>query len=435
MIDDELEQHLRAHYRNIDPVRAPGDLGGRIEDAIDRRPNRPAFIVRARPVFAIATAAVLIVAVGLGLRPGGFLSPAGTSPSASIPPAATPSPTSTAPVPSGSLPPVSPVAWTGISLQAVDGGPVGISSIVRWAGGYIALGEPSDSTPLPAWTSGDGRTWTALPPRTFGLAADAMAAPIPGGVIVAVQGGTGQTTVYRSMDGLTWTSNAGPQPLGLSRDLAGNGTGAVGIDAASPDRVQFTADGIGWQSVALPATTPAQIKSVAAFGSGFVAVGADGTTTRSPVAWWSNDGLQWTQATVADHPGDGFVAVYAAHDGLMALSSTGDVPGLTSFWTSPDGRSWAPSAADPLGVVTEGEGQGSANGIFSGDGTRLLGYGTGGTDPTSEWWTSMDATDWTRLAITGQTTATSIADLQPFLEQDGILFNSGQTSWFGVAVP
>ena len=217
--------------------------------------------------------------------------------------------------------------------------------------------------------------------------------------------------------------------------LAGNGTGAVGIDSASPDRVQFSADGIGWQSVALPGTTNAQVEGVAALGSGFVAVGAGGTTTRSPVAWWSNDGLQWTSATVEVHPGDGFVAVYAAHDGLMALSSTGDVPGLTSFWTSPDGRSWKPSAADPLGVVTEGEGQGSANGIFSGDGTRLLGYGTVGTDPTIEWWTSLDATDWTRLAITGQTTATSIADLQPFLEEDGILFNSGQTSWIGVAVP
>jgi hypothetical protein len=310
-----------------------------------------------------------------------------------------------------------------------------VSSVVRWAGGYVALGEPSDSTPLPGWTSGDGRTWTALPPRTFGLAADAMAAPIPGGVIVAVQGGTGQTTVYRSTDGLTWASNAGPQPLGLSGDLAGNGTGAVGIDAASPDSVQFTADGIGWQSVTLPGTTNAQVEGVAASGSGFAAVGGGGTTTRSPVAWWSNDGLHWDPATVEDHPGDGFVAVYAANEGLMALSSTGDVPGLTSFWTSPDGRSWEPSAADPLGVVTEGEGQGSANGIFSGDGARLLGYGTSGTDSTIEWWTSLDATHWTRLAITGQTTATSIADLQPFLEEDGILFNSGQTSWFGTSQP
>ena len=36
MTDDELEGQLRAHYRTIDPARAPDGLGPRIEDAMDR---------------------------------------------------------------------------------------------------------------------------------------------------------------------------------------------------------------------------------------------------------------------------------------------------------------------------------------------------------------------------------------------------------------
>jgi hypothetical protein len=93
MTGDELEQRLRAHYRAIDPTHAPQGLGLRIEDALGRRPSRPAFIARTRPAFAAAIAAVVIVAVGLGLRPGGFLSSPGASPT----PPASPQPGSPSP--------------------------------------------------------------------------------------------------------------------------------------------------------------------------------------------------------------------------------------------------------------------------------------------------------------------------------------------------
>ncbi len=104
MTDDELEQRLRAHYRAIDPAAAPGGLGLRIYDGLNRRSSRPAIIVRTRPAFAAVLAAVLIVAVGLGLglRPGGFLASPGASPT----PPASPQPSS--PSPSASASPARP---------------------------------------------------------------------------------------------------------------------------------------------------------------------------------------------------------------------------------------------------------------------------------------------------------------------------------------
>ena len=104
MTDDELEQRLHAHYQVIDPTLAPPGLGRRIDDSLDRRSSRPAFRTRTRPAFAVVVAAVLIVAVGLGLRPGGYLSSAG-SPSPNALPSA-PRPTSQA---SGSSPAPTPL--------------------------------------------------------------------------------------------------------------------------------------------------------------------------------------------------------------------------------------------------------------------------------------------------------------------------------------
>ncbi len=87
MTDDELERLLRAHYRSVDPTHAPQGLGLRIDDSLDRRLSRPAFVARSRPAVAAALVAVVVVAVVLGLRPGGYLSSAG-SPSPSVLPSA-----------------------------------------------------------------------------------------------------------------------------------------------------------------------------------------------------------------------------------------------------------------------------------------------------------------------------------------------------------
>jgi hypothetical protein len=277
------------------------------------------------------------------------------------------------------------------------------------------------------------------------VASSALGARFPGGVIVAVEDATGQGTVHRSTDGLTWTSDPGPRlcdvnscpsvrtlRLSLPDTLAGNEAGVVAI--TSPDGVAFSADGITWQLLPWPGPAAAQVQGVATFGSGFVAVGTSGTTSRSPVAWWSKDGLDWTRAMVDPQTGDGFTAVYAANGGLIALSSTVQTPGRTSFWTSSDGRTWK-LGDDPLGLVQSGEGQGSANGVFSGDGTRLLGFDPGATSQSAEYWTSLDGSAWTKLTVTGDGTVASTIDLSPFLLRDGILFSGDTRTWFGEALP
>ena len=451
MTDDELERSLLSYYRAMDPRRAPQRLGIRIERGLDSRPDRPVLRVRARPAFAAAVAAVLIVAVGLGLRPGGYLS----SPAASPTPGASPTPTATSlsvtpspsaiasivgplvtptiPSPNGSVPPVSTDVWSSLLLQPLAGGPVGVTSVADWAGGYVALGRQNYPDSLPAWISRDGRSWVALPAGMFGAPVLALAAPCADGVIVATQGYDGQTIVWHSTDGTAWTSrDADPMRLNGDGDLVGNAGGAVAILQTSPYRIAFSADGLTWQTVSLPGGSAASVQGVAAFGTGFVAVGEAGTEPLSPAAWWSADGLHWTRSTVQADPGNFFMDVHAGSSGLVALGHDQATPGTNSFWTSSDGRKWTTSGADPLGSNGPGEGSG-ANGIFSGDGTRLLGYGTQTETGPTEYWTSLNGTAWTLHILRGDAAAASASGggVMPFLMRDGILFSGDKESWFG----
>ncbi|HEY5436544.1 MAG TPA: hypothetical protein VIK13_15040 [Candidatus Limnocylindrales bacterium] len=334
------------------------------------------------------------------------------------------------------MPPVSTAVWSGLRLQPLEGGPVSAQSVVAWSGGYLALGQTSFQASLPAWISRDGRSWVALPADTFGPAIIALAAPCADGVVVAVQSKTGDTTVWHSTDGVTWTSNAAAQMrLNRDSDLVGNQSGAVAILEGSPYRIAFSADGVTWQTVSLPGSPAFSVQGVAAFGTGFVAVGDAGPTPGSPVAWWSADGLHWTRAAVQAHPGDGFYNVHAGTDGLVAISSTGGTPGRNTFWTSPDGRSWKVSTADPLGVIGVGVGVGEgANGLFAGDGTRLLGHGIRAANQPTEYWVSLDGIHWTKLVLAGDTAAAMGGQATPFLMRDGVLFSGDQGSWFGTGV-
>jgi photosystem II stability/assembly factor-like uncharacterized protein len=192
MTDDELEQLLRGHYRSVDPTHAPQGLGLRIDDSLDRRLSRPAFVARSRPAVAAALVAVVIVAVGLGLRPGGYLSSAG-SPSPTVLPSA-PRPviqasgTSPAPTPlplgpdvqaGGLLDATHGWALTGQRLLVTaDGGstwrnvtpPGGLGSAVAFLDaqhGWVAISEAFTSASDPSYgridvwrTTDGGQTWT-----------------------------------------------------------------------------------------------------------------------------------------------------------------------------------------------------------------------------------------------------------------------------------
>ncbi len=452
MTDHELEQRLRDHYRALDPAVAPRDLGIRIEDAMERGGGRWAFL-RGLPMLATGAAAVVLVVLVLGFRPGGFLLPASASPTAPVlSPAPSPSPSapgssepSTAPSPSptvpgsllpgGTMPPVAATPWSSVALGALTGGPTD-ATITAWPTGYLALGTPpSDTSTLPAWISGDGRTWSPLPDGTFGQAIVAYAVPSANGIAVLAADANGNTTTWVSTDGTSWTSHPAPGlRLAHGDDVAGTAGGLVAIVQGTPDELAFSSDGTSWQTVSLPGPSAASVQGVTAFGRGFVAVGEPGDGTGSPIAWWSPDGMTWTRATVPAHPGDGFSDVHAAADGLVGISTTGGTPGLASFWTSSDGRTWSPGT-DPLGTWQQGEGSGSANGLFLGDGTRLLGYGIRADGSPTEYWTSLDAASWTQLGLTGDTNAATSGQVTPSLMRDGILFSGGTGTWFGTATP
>jgi hypothetical protein len=181
---------------------------------------------------------------------------------------------------------------------------------------------------------------------------------------------------------------------------------------------------------------------LAAFGSGFVAVGysgRSGTGATQPLAWMSSDGRHWSSATVPARRGDGFESVCAAAGGLVAISDQpGLVPGSTTLWRSTDGRSWTTVASPPLGTLTQGEGGGSLAASFSGDGTRLLAQGTqNGQSGPGEYLISSDGVQWTRLSITGPAAATLQTDTpsQAFLMRDGLYFSGTNSSFFGTATP
>ncbi len=95
--------------------------------------------------------------------------------------------------------------------------------------------------------------------------------------------------------------------------------------------------------------------------------------------------------------------------------------------------------ADPFGLVTQGEGQGSPAGSFTGDGTRLLAYGRPETSAANDsqgmyqYYVSTDGVHWTLLTVAGADGPAMLADTypKPFLLDDGILFAGATDTWFG----
>ncbi len=450
MNDNDLEIRLRDHYRSIDPAAAPHGLAARIDGALDQGASRWAFLGR-MPAIATGLAAVAVVALVIAFRPGGLLTPVGATPSVGTPQptasaspgptgSSSPSPTPTV-VPSvatGSVPPISTQPWSTLDLVPASGNPQP-GSVVAWSGGYLALESVvgiQNGIPARAWVSGDGRTWTQLPDGTFGTVINIVAAPTSDGIVVLATAPDGTGDAWRSTDGVTWTSSSAPAQRTIDTGYVAGGASGVAVAVKSqPASIERSSDGSSWQTVSMPGGDHAQVTGVAAFGGGFVAVGHDLTLPGSPIAWWSPDGLTWNVAQVAGRPDEKFVDVHAGATGLVAMSQTIDLtPGGATFWTSADGgRSWQPGT-DPLGVWQQGEGAGNPNGQFSGDGTRLLGYGITADGQPTEYWASTDATSWTKLTLTGDSATADAGNATPMLLRDGILFAGGDKAWFGGVV-
>lgn len=470
MDDRELEHRLGARlHTRFDDVAAPVTLRAAVRRLLtsDVRPTprRAAFAAWSGRLLAVA--AVVVVAVVVLVLRGGSVPPGGPSPSPSVAPTApaataspapsaseTPAPSvgpSTAPSVGPSTVPSSgpPVGWTGLTVGSLTAAPLELGPVIPWSRGYVAIGLADLTGPSRAWISEDGRAWTMLPAATFGLDDPTGNTFVITGtacgdsVLIETTDATGAVTLWSSSDGTTWIPmsdtgvEAGQLTATGSIAIAAGDSGTV---AASPGlHVERTTDCATWQRVDLPGPSMGLVADVAGFDGGFVAVGYssdDQGLAIAPLAWTSTDGRTWTAATVADRPGDGFVRVWAGAQGLIAASTQpGLTPGLASHWTSADGRTWTRSDAGPLGTIAEGEGSGSDAAGYTGDGQRLIAYGTpnGGAGP-AEYLTSLDGSHWTTLTLTGDAAASVVADqAEPFLLRDGILFSGASTTSIGDA--
>lgn len=457
MDEREFEDRLnrRMHARFDSGVASPA-LRDRVAQTL-RRNARPARPVRWR--IPAAAAAVLVAFAVLALASGFATAPAvGPSTSAAptatstagptAAPSATPSATPTLAGLAGTVPPLSTSIWTGLNVHALSGAPAAISNVITWMGGYVAIAAVEGPISETVWFSRDGRSWIQLPASTFGLDQVEMSvsagAPCRDGVIVATYTPAGATAaddhkLWYSSDGTTWVD---PTIDVIPTMLAGNSSGAIAADETG---LRFTSDCKTWQPITLPGPAGATVNAIAASGSVFVAAGwsgsRDGGPAEQPIAWWSADGQQWTQATVPKVTGESLVSIDAGGGGLVGLANSDAVGGHSDLWTSPDGRTWSIAShnVDPLGLQSTGEGQGSPNGDFAGDGTRLEVFGNptfAGTVP-NQIWISTDGIHWKRLSIagTGGTAAMTPGQTSAFLMRDGILFSGLNGTWFGDATP
>ena len=393
MTDDELEQRLRAHYRAIDPGLAPGGLGVRIGDALERRQRRPAFIARTRPAFAAALAAVVIVAVGLalGLRPGGFLASPGASP--------TPTASQT-PVPSSPGPDRRPGPPTALERVADDptlhGDAVGPPRLVALPGGTFLMLKAED---IPGrgvlMRSDDGRTWDQVDASASGLDAGAIVDMAANETAVVILGttepmtGTGteipNVAEWTSADGVTWTRapDAGALRAIGARDIVGSSRGFAAVGDAPLAILLSGPDGRQWRQTELPVPPGARgsVSQVAPTADGFLAVG----TVEGRSAAWRWDGSGWSRL-----PFDEAATVWnvVANDGRIIVTGTIETPDPVKpdqttvaaiAWQSTDGGTTWGSTGLALGGITDAR-------VFAMDGGFLAVLSPGDSrEPLSAW--------------------------------------------------
>ncbi len=202
-------------------------------------------------------------------------------------------------------------------------------------------------------------------------------------------------------------------------------------------------DGVAWET--LPANTlPARFElgNVAAFDSGFVAVGQTSGDAGRATALTSSDGRTWAKHAlpvkgIDQSAGTSASRLVVGPAGLLAFGSDGLAPGTSIWWASPDGNAWTQLAKyPPLGVWT-GEAEGSGlieNGTVVGDGDRMLAY-RGGKKQAG--WTSLDGRTWHPLSFSG-TSAPPVeiqASRQMIVTPVGVVWiGDDGVTWFGEPV-
>ena len=449
----------------------------------------------------VAAAAVAVLALAIIFLPGESIGPSPSeSPSAGPTPSVEPTPSlepsagptvQPTPLPTGDPTPLpTPVPtltgeWTGLvwSDPVTPSFTVHLYDLLPWGDGYVAVGVVPDQGSA-SFTSADGLHWTieqrdfpGVPRHLVALGDELLAfmpevlRPSPPGTIV---GAPPTTVIWRSTDGTTWAhvdsmsweaawheaipaAVVGPYPEGWDQtqhdlplgvvDVASGSNGLVAIgnsfgDGAMEPIILHSSDGMTWTSSVLPAgSESALLNSVVEHDGRFVITGATGVwtdpTTARPAAWYSDDGMSWTRASVDDGgigPGVGteFGPLFAGTDGLLTCLGHREMAAggwrYMLEWVSTDGTSWAP-AAD----LDENPGCSWT----AGDGTRIVSLGPRAHAAPYEWpgvtdaWTSVDGETWQELTV-----SSTLGDMLErfWVVPEGVIYAGEQSFWFGTAI-
>jgi hypothetical protein len=240
-----------------------------------------------------------------------------------------------------------------------------VTAGVAYGDGFVLVGRSIDADDVwrgVIWTSRDGTDWTRV--VDGGAAFDRMYIPkvaTDGHRLVALGWAVpwdeqrGPYVAWVSDDGVTWHRNDQVDSTDLGRinadgSIVGSGSGflAWGSQADGHVALMRSMDGLAWKQVTVPDAGTADIRSVAPFGAGYLAVGAEhpeqpgfvGGPSQAARAWWSPDGQQWLSAKV-DH-GWSLGGVYPGASGVAAFGAPecSRCVGPRLAWHSIDGRSW-----------------------------------------------------------------------------------------------
>ena len=319
MTDEQFEKHLEARLRNL------AEGGVRPFDAIEiarlamtgngRQVVRQ--VRRGAPAWfrSLALAALLLVILVAAAFAGGFIrlpgpivAPTPTASTVAISPTPFPSPTvdpslspsaSPAVSPSAS-PPVSPspsaspsatpsaspsatpTATPAAGWQEIDfpgnAGRTDVSDVAYLNGTYVAVGQVTQSVPAEAifgraWYSRDGATWTraqenGMWPSRVVATADAF---------ISIDGSGPQVTIWRSVDGTSWTQIGSTSVLGFVNDMAFENGVMVAVGTTNDfdqAMVWTSADGISWTAIAAP-DAASELTRVELRGGDIVVIGDD----------------------------------------------------------------------------------------------------------------------------------------------------------------
>ena len=247
---------------------------------------------------------------------------------------------------------ITPRVWTspdGLRWQAVEDPDLQrgqMSAVAANALGYVALGfEPETGNGL-AWTSRNGREWSAamvVPSFEVQPSVNDIVALGNGFLAYGSTAHNERAALWTSRDGRQWQAVAGfpSSPNSSVNAVASSGTRLVAVGASYLDRgtvalAWSSGDGVEWQRVLEEdANEPGEMLGAVPVGTGFVAVGSEGGEQREELraaVWSSLDGLAWQREP--EQPGFGLARmseVLRAGPGLVALGERADDPAMELF--------------------------------------------------------------------------------------------------------